>query len=163
MTKKKAKEKNKGGRPTDYKEEYAEQARKLCLLGYIDKELADFFEVVEATINTWKKKHPEFLESLKKGKEIADANVAASLYERACGYSHPEDKIFAPTGDSENREPLIVPTTKHYPPDTGAAFIWLKNRRAGSLGKEGFKWKDRQEIEHSGGITLEADYGSPAE
>ncbi len=32
-------------RPTKYQEAYAEQARKLCLLGYTDAELADFFEV----------------------------------------------------------------------------------------------------------------------
>jgi hypothetical protein len=31
------------GRPTKYKEEYNEQAYKLCLLGATDKELADFF------------------------------------------------------------------------------------------------------------------------
>ena len=28
-------------RPTKYQEAYAEQARKLCLLGYTDAELAD--------------------------------------------------------------------------------------------------------------------------
>lgn len=32
------------GRPTKYRPEFAEQARKLCLLGATDKELADFFE-----------------------------------------------------------------------------------------------------------------------
>ena len=32
---------NKGGRPTKYKEEYAEQAYKLCLLGATDKELSE--------------------------------------------------------------------------------------------------------------------------
>ena len=35
-------------RPTKYQEAYAEQARKLCLLGYTDAELADFFEVSES-------------------------------------------------------------------------------------------------------------------
>ena len=43
------------GRPTKYKAEYAEQARKLCLLGATDMEMADFFEVSEFTINKWKK------------------------------------------------------------------------------------------------------------
>jgi len=72
-----------GGHPTDYKPEYAEQARKLCLLGYTDKELADFFEVVEATINNWKHAHPEFLESIKNGKVFADTDVVTSLYDKA--------------------------------------------------------------------------------
>lgn len=53
-------------RPTKYQEAYAEQARKLCLLGYTDAELADFFEVSEATINNWKLEYPEFLESIKR-------------------------------------------------------------------------------------------------
>ena len=53
------------GRPTRYKQEYAEQALKLCRLGAKDSELADFFQVSEQTINAWKKAHPEFLESLK--------------------------------------------------------------------------------------------------
>ena len=32
-----------------------------------------------------------------------------------------------------------VPYTEHYPPDTAAAFIWLKNRQSG-------KWRDRQHV-----------------
>jgi hypothetical protein len=55
--------KNKGGRPTKYEHEYADQAKKLCFLGFIDRELAGFFEVEESTINKWKKDYPEFLES----------------------------------------------------------------------------------------------------
>lgn len=112
------------GRPTDYKPEYAEQAYKLCLLGATDKNMADFFEVSETTVNNWKIDHSKFLESLKAGKENADAVMAHSLYHRGKGYSHPEDKIF-----NNNGIPLIVPTTKFYPPDTTAAIFWLKNRR----------------------------------
>jgi hypothetical protein len=114
----------------------------LCLLNFDDKRLAKSFDVSEVTINAWKKKHPKFLKSIKEGKEKADAKVAASLFERATGYSHPEDKIFAHTvSDKEfndkgkmtnitqHVEITTVPTTKHYPPDTAAAFIWLKNRQ----------------------------------
>lgn len=120
------------GAPSLYKPEYAEQTRKLCLLGATDAELADFFNVAESTINNWKEAHPEFLESIRKGKEIADAEIADSLYNRAKGYSHPEDKIFQYEG-----APIIVPTVKHYPPDTAAAIIWLKNRQPK-------KWRDKQ-------------------
>ena len=58
-----------GGRPTDYRAEYAEQAEKLCLLGATDIQLADFFDVAESTIHLWKHTHPEFSESIKDGKE----------------------------------------------------------------------------------------------
>lgn len=111
-------------RPTKYKAEFAEQARKLCLLGATDADLGGFFEVPESTINNWKKAHKEFLESIKKGKVLADAEVAARLYERALGYTHPEEKVF-----QNNGEIITHQTTKHYPPDTTAAAIWLNNRK----------------------------------
>jgi len=132
-----------GGRPTKYKKEYAGQAYKLCLLlGATDEALADFFEVDVATIHRWKKAHKEFCDSIKRGKDIADAEIAESLYHRAKGYSHPEDKIF-----NNNGEEMVVHTTKHYPPDTGAAMAWLKNRQPK-------KWRDKQDIEHSGELKL---------
>ncbi len=126
-------------RPTKYKPTYNKQAYKMCLLSATDKQMADFFEVSEATINTWKKEYPTFLESLKKGKIKADAEVAKSLYQRACGYKHAEDKIFHNPGAKKKKDRIvIVPTIKHYPPDTAAAFIWLKNRAG---------WRDKQETE----------------
>jgi len=64
-----------GGRPTKYKKEFAEQARKLCLKGFTDAEMADFFCVQEQTINNWKIAHVEFLESLKAGKRYSDDKV----------------------------------------------------------------------------------------
>lgn len=123
------------GRPTEYKESYNRQVEKLCLLGSTDKDIADFFEVSETTINNWKLKHPEFLESIKRGKISADANVASRLYKRAIGYEHDEDKIF-----NNNGEPLIVPTIKHVQPDTTAAIFWLKNRQPKM-------WRDKQEVD----------------
>lgn len=126
------------GRPTKYKPEYAEQVFKLCLLGATDEQLADFFGVSVQTIHNWTEQEPEFLESRRKGKEEADANVAHALYHRALGYSHPEEKIFQSDGDI-----IRADTTKHYPPDTAAAFIWLKNRQPDV-------WRDKQQVEHSG-------------
>lgn len=126
------------GRPTSYREEYNEQAYKLCLLGATDKDMADFFGVSEVTLNAWKKEHENFLKSLKQGKENADANIAKSLYHRALGYEHPEDDIRVCDGTI-----AVTPTIKRYPPDTTAAIFWLKNRQSG-------KWRDKQEVEHSG-------------
>lgn len=132
---KKAKKKKHPGQPTKYKPEFCEQSYKLCLLKAIDKELADFFEVNEDTINEWKKVHPEFSESIKKGKVQADSEVAEKLYQRACGYSHPDVHISNYQG-----EITITDIIKCYPPDTAAAFIWLKNRQG---------WKDKTQTEHS--------------
>jgi len=111
------------GRPSKYKAEYAEQAKKICNLGATDVELADFFKVSVSTLNLWKVEHQEFSESLKVGKAPADERVKFSLFHRATGYSHPEDDIRVIDG-----EIVITPTIKHYPPDTTACIFWLKNR-----------------------------------
>jgi hypothetical protein len=130
------------GRPSAYQEPYAEQAFKLCLLGATDTEIADFFEVATSTIYLWKKKHPEFSEALAKGKVKADAEVAHSLYNRANGYSHEAVKIFMPAGA---QKPVYAAYVEHYPPDTNAATLWLKNRQKD-------KWRDSQEI--TGDLTI---------
>ena len=111
-------------KPTKYRPEMCAQATKLCRLGLTDEELAKFFEVSRITIMTWKTRHPDFAEALMAGKVVADAEVAESLYRRALGYSHEAVKIFV-----HNGEPVIVPYTEHYPPDTTAALAWLNNRR----------------------------------
>lgn len=140
----------KTGRPSSYNKKYDRIAYQMCLLGATDKQIADAFGVTEQTVNNWKKDEKgnptSFFESLKRGKVQADAIVADSLYQRAIGYSHPEDKIFNNDG-----EPLIVPTIRHYPPDTTAIIFWLKNRQPAL-------WRDRQEIEAtvSTGIDINA-------
>ncbi len=141
-----------GGRPSKYKAEYVEQAYKLCLLGATDKDMADFFEVDEATINRWKESHKEFCESLKKGKMMADATVASKLFHRAIGYEHPE--IITATHQGTITDTLEV--TKHYPPDTTAAIFWLKNRQS----KE---WRDKQQTELTGedGTPLNVTFNIP--
>lgn len=128
------------GRPTKYKKEYDEQALKLCRLGATDKELADFFEVNEDTINEWKKVNPSFSESLKEGKQMADAEVAHKLYRRATGYSHEAVKIVA---NATTGQEHIVPFTEHYAPDTTACIFWLKNRRPDL-------WRDKLQQELTG-------------
>lgn len=114
----------KQGRPSKYKQEYAEQAKKLCLLGATDAKLADFFEVDEATINRWKHDFPDFCKSLKAGKIQADAEIAESLFNRAKGYVAPDLDIKMYEG-----EIIETPYMKHYPPDATSMIFWLKNRQ----------------------------------
>ena len=113
-----------GGRPTSYKQEYCEQARQLCLLKATNDKLAEFFCVAKSSIGLWLKKHKEFSDAVKAGREVADMKVVQALADRACGCSVPEDKVLVVKGKVK-----IVKGRKHYPPDTAAAFIWLKNRR----------------------------------
>jgi hypothetical protein len=145
--------KGKGGRPSKFKPEMVEQARRLSLLGATDREMAEFFQVAESTLNLWKLEHPEFSESLKLGKDAADDRVEKSLYRRALGYSHDAVKIFA---DPKTGAEQIVPFTEHYPPDTTAAIFWLKNRKPQ-------EWRDRQELTGADGKDLIPDALSEAE
>lgn len=146
------------GRPSAYKEEYNEQAYKLCLLGHTDAELAEFFEVDESTINNWKIAHPAFFESIKKGKAIADSEVAGSLFKRAIGYGYDEttyEKInididgVAKEDDLKKEAYKKKVVTKEVAPDVTAQIFWLKNRQKKV-------WRDKQEHEHTipQGITI---------
>lgn len=145
-------EKKKRGRKSLYQEEYANQALKLCLLGATDKELAEFFSVSEQTLNKWKKDFPEFLESLKKGKSIADANVASKLYNRAIGYDY-EEKHYEMKQPKKDVPPELVEAKrirKHVPADTTAAIFWLKNRQPE-------KWRDRKEVDANVNLSDELE------
>lgn len=130
------------GRKSLYCEEYADQVRKLCLLGAIDAEIAEFFGVCEATINNWKNEHPAFLEAIRAGKIQADANVADSLYRRATGDFIQLEKLVKNSGGGFE----AIRYKQFLPGDPQAALNWLKNRRCGD-------WRDKHDVEH--GLTSE--------
>ena len=50
---------NQRGRPTLYRPGYPDLARRLCLPGGTNEELASFFEVSRSTIDEWLRVHPE--------------------------------------------------------------------------------------------------------
>jgi hypothetical protein len=126
------------GRPSEYLPEYNTQVYKLCLLGATDKELADFFGVSEQTVNAWKINYPDFLESLKKGKEKADMEIAESLYERAKGYEITREQAFKVKDANGNEDIKVVPVTEEIPADPTSMIFWLKNRKSR-------EWRDKQE------------------
>lgn len=128
-----AAERKKTGRPSKYQAAFDKQAAKLCRLGATDRDIADFFEVSEATLNNWKLKHPAFLESLKRSKEEADALVEQSLFRRAMGYTHPAVKFFQAGGEIIRQDYV-----EHYPPDATSMIFWLKNRQPD-------KWRDKRD------------------
>lgn len=120
-----------------YKPEYAEQAYNYCLLGATDEKLAAFFKVDVRTIDNWKLVHDDFLQALREGKEIANMEIAKSLFNRAKGYVHTETKAALHEGAF-----VTIDLEKHYPPDTGAIKVWLYNR-------DPENWKDKIEVSSS--------------
>src|SRR6478752_2577276 len=131
-----------GGRPTDYQEDFPEKAYKLCLLGATNQQIADFFGVIEQTLYNWQERHPKFLEAITQGKLQADSEVAEKLFHRAKGYSHKAEKIFNNQGEIIRAEYV-----EHYPPDTQAASLWLRNRQPQL-------WRDKTETAHSGTLNV---------
>ncbi len=128
------------GRKPIYRPEFAAQAKKLCEFGMRNIDLAHFFEVSVRSIKVWQAVHAEFGEACKVGKEVADAQVEASLFERATGYSYDAVKIFPP---KNGEEPVYAPYVEHVPPDVTACIYWLKNRKPKD-------WRDRTQHELSG-------------
>lgn len=117
------------GRPSLYDSDFHPAfAFKLCSLGMTDSDIAFLFEISEQTVNNWKKQFPQFLGSIKRGKVIADANVAQSLYRQAVGYELPEILTFELQKGEFKKVVETVETVKHYPPDVRACELWLRNR-----------------------------------
>lgn len=146
-----AKPTRKFGRPTKFKPEYVEQARKLCELGATDRELAEFFKVKEQTVNNWKAAYPDFFEALKLGKDAADKRVEQSLYRRALGYSHDSVHVTNFQGAV-----TLTPIVEHFPPDTTACIFWLKNRKPE-------QWRDLRAVEHAGSIQHQHTFAQQLE
>jgi hypothetical protein len=135
--------KRKVGRPTNFRPIYIDQAYKMTLLGYKDAELAQFFEVSEQTIYTWKDKHPEFVEAIKKGKDIADATIVRRLWDRANGVKVQTQKVVS----GGMMGPMAVDVEETYPPETAAMIFWLKNRQPKL-------WRDKQEVDMHATVTM---------
>jgi transposase-like protein len=124
------------GRPSKFRPEFVEQARKLCALYATNAEIADFFGVHLNTLDNWRDEYPELDAAMAEAKEKADAAVERSLYQRAVGYDRTVEKVAAGVG--------VVKVEEHFPASDVACIFWLKNRRPD-------KWRDKQEVALSGG------------
>jgi hypothetical protein len=131
------------GRPTLYKPEYAEQARKLCRLGATDSQVADFFEIGTTTFYRWRQDHPDFADAVTEGKEICDNQVEQALHRRAVGFQYEAVRVFMPAGA---KAPLPVPYPVQVIPDVRAAQHWLRFRRPQ-------EWSDRREEAEDSGLA----------
>lgn len=118
-------ESTKMGRPTAFCQGIVDQILALALDGHTDAAIAAKVGISLTTFKNWKAAYPDFLAALKESKATVDDLVENALLRRALGYQHPAVKIhfdkFGKVG--------MARYTEHYPPDTTACIIWLKNRR----------------------------------
>lgn len=136
------------GRKTKYdKDFHPKQVLKYALLGLTDEQMAGALDVAESTFNLWKKKYPEFSESIRAGKIEADANVASTLYKRSLGHTQKRKVAFKvkcyDDKDRQIEKVEIVETEEYFPPSDQAINLWLGNRQRK-------KWGSKSEVEHSG-------------
>lgn len=130
------------GRPSEFKEEFCQRAKEMYEQGAVDIEVADALGIAVRTLYRWQAERPDFCQAAKVGKAMADARVERSLYHRAVGYTFDTVKIM-----QNNGLPVVVPFREHVPPDPGAAFNWLKNRKPE-------EWRDRRELTGADGKDL---------
>lgn len=125
------------GRPTLWNDQFLTIVFEMALLGATDVVLARALNVDIKTIEYWKRTKPEFVETLKRGKDEADAKVAASLYMASCGYERDEEIVHVVRGE-------VIRTTirKYYPPNVWAAARWMSLRQRAI-------WGDVQRIENT--------------
>lgn len=124
------------GRPTKYNKDHHPKLVKLCcMLGMVDKDIAEFLEISEATLNNWKNKYSEFLESMSEGKSGVDDQVEAALLKKALGYEYDDEKPFQFQGGE-----VKVTYKKIVEPDYNSIRLWLLNRRPE-------KWREKVHIE----------------
>lgn len=110
---------------------YLDEIQGWAMSGLTDEQIADNLVIAASTIYEYKKKYPEFSEALKKGKDIADAQVVNALFKTATGFTYYED-IATATGD-------VVQAQRYAKPNTTAQIFWLKNRQPD-------RWRDKTEV-----------------
>jgi len=134
-------EKKKIGRPSQFHTINQEQLKQLALDGWTDKKIAVFFNITTTTLDNWKKKHPEFIASLRDWKITADLKVEKCLYKRAQGFRYKEVTTeYIEIGESKTPAKKTKVVTKQLPPDPTSMIFWLKNRQPD-------KWRDKKDVE----------------
>jgi transposase-like protein len=132
-------ERNPIGRPSKFNVAVKEKILELGSAGKTEEQIAEIIGIHVNTLRNWKGKHPDFMWALNESKQVADDLVEASLFSRAVGYSHREEKVFCHEGMIITHE-----TMKQYPPDVTAAIFWLKNRKPD-------EWRDKHQMALEGG------------
>lgn len=61
--------------------------------GLTDEQIAHNLGVSKHLIIKWKKEKPDFMEAIKKGKEVSDYELENALHKRATGYYYKEETV----------------------------------------------------------------------
>ena len=142
-------------RKSKYDETMPPRAKLLAKRGFKQKQIAAILGISESTFYEWIKKFPELSESIKKGKNKADADVIASLYKKCLGYEVDEitkeiprgmslDLRTGEIGDYAEELKITKIITKHIQADITSIIFWLSNR-------DNSDWKKNPDLHGSNG------------
>lgn len=109
--------------------------------GLTDEEIAKNIGISKQTFYDWQKKYPDFSDSIKKNKEIADRCVENALFRKATGYKAKEITREKQWNRTTGQYELVTvkEVEKDVAPDTTAQIFWLKNRKPDV-------WRDKREV-----------------
>lgn len=88
--------------------------------GLTDEQIARNLGVSKHTLIKWKKNIPDFLDAIKKGKEVSDYELENALHKRAVGYYYEEETV---TNKDE-----VVKIKKYEHANPTSLIFALKNR-----------------------------------
>lgn len=106
--------------------------------GLTNEQIAKNIGISITTLYLWQSKHSEFMEALKKGREVVDQEVENALYKSAMGFEY--DEIIYEKNKETGEMIEVKRIRKTQLPSNTAQIFWLKNRRS----KE---WREKQQVE----------------
>lgn len=96
-------------------------------LGLTEQQISKNLGISRSTLNDFKNKHRELKEAIRKGREVAVAELENGLYKRALGFNYEETKVSIRVIDGREVR-FTEKSTKYQAPDVGACIILLKNK-----------------------------------
>lgn len=130
------------GRPSGFNEVIRDKILEMVAANKTDAEIAEVIGVHHRTLAKWRKADQAFGITIREMRIDADRLVEDSLFNRAMGYSHPEEKTTVITNPDGTETVKVERSIKHYPPDTMAMTFWLRNRHPD-------RWREKQDVEHT--------------
>lgn len=113
--------------------------------GLTEEQICKNLRISKSTMAEYKRYHPEFLNALKKGKEIAITEIENALFKRALGYDYEEIKTSIRMVNGKETK-FTEKVRKHMPPDVAACSILLKNKDKGNWSDNPMKIEIEREL-----------------
>lgn len=116
--------------------------------GLTDEQIAKNLGISKASLENYKNQYLDFLDTLKRGKEVVDREVENALLKNALGY---ETEEITEEYDAKGRLISSKRIKKKVAPNTTAQIFWLKNRKPAD-------WRDKKDVDVAGEIKTQNSF-----